>query len=323
MRSSLRTAVSLGASVVVYLAISTLGSTSSHAACSPCGEFQQDTTLPGIAHAGCATQIAVGPNNVPWVLGCSGPGDGNAWLYKLSCSGTCKWQQQFTPNGTSVAGVSITIDSSNIPWMTSADGHIWAPLAFNGTEVVEDSTTIPGIPSSFSSGRASQIVENGISGALFALGDDLPNHPNVTVFEAQGFSNWNQIGASQGAAGLKLAMFTGNVFGQSYQTLTLTNTQGSFWMYDPSSDSFSQQNGGGIVDLTDHFCVAPSAGAYNLYSWSTLGGVWQNQGVTVTPRGTYVDKIAFANAFQNVGPSQLWGIDTSGNIFYSTWFGAQ
>jgi hypothetical protein len=308
----LSTSLTLAGSVAVYATVATLHPTPAYAQSI---EWSQDSTLPGLGGSpGCATQIAVGPNNVPWVLGCSGPGNGNSWLYQLVCSETvsgefgetCKWQSQVNEAAQTVAGVSISVDEENLPWMTSANGDIWTS-AFDLS--LADGLFDVTAQGYWSGGRVSQCVaytSSDLVNEMYVLGDDLPSHPNVSISES---SPLKRIGASQSAAGVKLAMFTGTLFGGAYQTLTLITTQGTFWTYNPNSDQFVQQAGGYITDITDHYCLAN-----DLFQWSDLGATWVDVDTPITPNGTHIEHIAYANT----GPSELWGIDSVGHIFYNS-----
>ena len=114
--------------------------------------WQQDTTLPGyVGGPGCARQIAVGPNDLPWVIGCSGPGDNgtNKSVYYL----------QFTPctsNGGDCFGGSyswvyangaatyISVDVTGEPWLVTSDGHVWGIRFLNNNPTTAAQWTVAG-----------------------------------------------------------------------------------------------------------------------------------------------------------------------------------
>ena len=94
---------------------------------------------------GCASAIAVGPNNVPWILGCGTAAQGGAspsgpqgifYLQNLSCgSETCLGPppQQWTSIGQS--GVALAVNLNGLPFATDTSGVIhsfaWSPTAGN------------------------------------------------------------------------------------------------------------------------------------------------------------------------------------------------
>jgi hypothetical protein len=73
------------------------------------------------------------------------------------------------------------------------------------------------------------------------------------------------------------------------------------------------------IGLTDHYALTGNG----VYEWSDDNGSWSRAIDNVTPTGS-LTQIAAAGAesrtpaggqLSTMGPSHLWGIDTSGNIY--------
>ena len=78
---------------------------------------------------GCARAISVGPNGVPWILGCTGGnpnGTGPAWVYYLTWSNapesfftTYKWQYD------NISAVTLYVNLNGVPYVTDLVGNVW------------------------------------------------------------------------------------------------------------------------------------------------------------------------------------------------------
>jgi hypothetical protein len=82
---------------------------------------------------GCARSIAVGPNGVPWVLGCEdGPnGTGPARVYYLSYSN----QDSLIPyqwDYDNFSAMTLSVNLQGVPNATDVNGVVWAETANNG-----------------------------------------------------------------------------------------------------------------------------------------------------------------------------------------------
>jgi hypothetical protein len=280
-------------------------------------EWTQDIHLPGFSgSAGCARSIAVGPNNQPWVLGCSGPDGSNLWIVHLQKNGSsAMWMP---PNG---AGVYAAVDANSVPWLLTNDGEVWLNVSiFNGTPRWIDTNTFYGTTLQYSTGRLSGIapVTNGQSDSvLWGLG--WPAAANNSIWNAtfdnlDGGGPWNQVDAQDGAAASKIVLFTGTLFGTAYQTPVVMNNAGNVFSYNSSTGGFTQIPASPVSDITDHWVIALYDGVPTLFRYQDLGGWTQfPSGSLTTPNGTQIVRIAYSNT----GPGALWGIDLAGNIYTS------
>jgi hypothetical protein len=79
---------------------------------------------------GCARSISVGPNGVPWILGCTGGdpnGTGPAWVYYLSWptpQGSFVPQYQWNYDNLS-AGMYLYVNLNGIPYVSDNVGNVW------------------------------------------------------------------------------------------------------------------------------------------------------------------------------------------------------
>ena len=86
---------------------------------------------------GCARSIAVGPNGVPWILGCPGgnaEGTGPAWVYYLSSSrppGSLFPVYQW--NYDNFSALTLSINLSGNAFATDANGEVYADASNNAT----------------------------------------------------------------------------------------------------------------------------------------------------------------------------------------------
>src|SRR5580700_9129982 len=74
---------------------------------------------------GCASAIAVGPNNIPWILGCGNPSEVRPVYYlSQSCTGSF-----FCPVTWQYAGMNamtLTVNLNGVPFVTDANGTVWS-----------------------------------------------------------------------------------------------------------------------------------------------------------------------------------------------------
>jgi hypothetical protein len=82
---------------------------------------------------GCARSISVGPNGVPWILGCTGGdpnGTGPAWVYYLSWSNpTGSLFPTYQWNYDHISGVTLYVNLNGIPYVTDVVGNVWYEAA--------------------------------------------------------------------------------------------------------------------------------------------------------------------------------------------------
>jgi hypothetical protein len=281
-------------------------------------EWTQDIHLPGFSgSAGCARSIAVGPNNQPWVLGCSGPDGSNLFVYQLEKNGSsASW---VTNHG---AGVYVAVDSNSVPWLLTNDGEVWLNVTFfNGPPQWSDTSTFYGTTSQYSTGRLSGIapLATNAQGDWVLWGLGWPAAANNSIWNASfditdGGDPWSQVDAQDGAAAAKIVLFTGTAFGTAYQTPVVMNNAGNVFSYNSSTGGFTQIPASPVSDITDHWVIALYEGFPTLFRYEDLGGGWtQFPDSLTTPNGTQIVRIAYSNT----GPGALWGIDLAGNIYTS------
>ncbi len=278
--------------------------------------WTQDINIPGFSGGpGCAKGIAVGPNNAPWVLGC-GTTDGFDWqIFQLeTVNGTRQWGS----NGG--AGIALTVDTTSVPWATTVDGHIWLNVTiFGGPSHFIDVTASAitgGFP--FGSGRLTGISvlvtpqrETDIWGLGYTTAPDKPVYE--AVFSSPSIGNPGPWSPEAGGAGSKIVIFTGTIFGQSYQTPWTMNSSGAVSGWVASDNQFEAiSTPAPVLDITDHWILTSISGSPYLYQDVDLSG-WLAQAGGTTPNGTNIVQIANSMG----SPQVLWGVDTAGHIFTS------
>jgi hypothetical protein len=163
----------------------------------------------------------------------------------------------------------------------------------------------------YAAGRLTGVVADDLNARFWGLG--VSSSANNLVFEYDikpGFPTWTQVDTQDNYTASKIVLFTGNIFGQSYQTPVIYNG-GQIAFYNSSTGRFVPQQTLPLFDVTDHFVVALQNNRTEIYQYGDLTG-WSDYGSGLTPNGTWIIHIAASN--QN--PSQLWGLDTNGHIFY-------
>ena len=109
-------------------------------------------------------------------------------------------------------------------------------------------------------------------------------------------------------------------------TLLTSATDGTLWSYDESGVQFSivASPPGLTYSLTDHFAATDDG----VFRYDDASGGWTYYIDGVTPTGR-IKQIARAGAVRvvradgsegTVGPSSLWAVDESGQIYYAVTF---
>ena len=305
--------------------------------------WQQDTTLPGyVGGPGCAKQIAVGPNDVPWVIGCSGPGDNgtNKSVYYLQFT-PC------TPNGGECFGGSyswvyangaatyISVDVEGEPWLVTSDGHVWTLTSYSrpSTGGWDNLTTQGGYEGGqvhwpgFSDGRLSAVVTIvtpqlftelfGTPNVLLAPDENEPfnfwgfGYPaatNTAIFSydaSDGATAWIHVDGQDGAAAAKIALFSRKSGSGVIQTPWVATSSGLVYSTSGSSGQFVQMPGANVLDITDHHVLTYPY----VYQWSDAPpgssppGTWINIGSILTSANTLALRVAHAPAVTVQGQS--------------------
>ena len=313
-------------------------------------EWLQDSTLPGfVGGPGCARQIAVGPNNVPWVLGCNSDSSGNQYIYYLKftpCSGEC-FGGSYVWTYAGGAATELSVDAAGSVWAVTADGQIWTDNVTLPPSIAVPDGTWSSISSSenfggapvpgFGPGRLKGVVamiffddfelvdttQQFFSGRapilVWGLGYDAPTNKRIFAFNADlGATAWAQVDAQDGAVATKIALFnTDSAATGLTQTPWVINSAGNIYSYSDDLSRFVPMPGGGALDITDHFVVAYPY----IFQWNGAGA-WMNAGTELSSKGTLVLHVAYASSMivqgRTYGPSMLWGLDSLGNIFYAS-----
>jgi hypothetical protein len=292
---------------------------------------------PWTADTGCATSISVGPNNVPWVVGCDGPGPDHSIFYltkQTSCGNLiCQDAWQIARG---LKAVSISVSLNGIPYAVTSSGAVWAE-ADPGPGNWAEMTPWPYSPGSCLSWLAvpagvdnapppEQFVTDspatfGYQPSLWGIGCGGGDQGVWTLpfmlsnTGPLGSTTWQQVDAQDNAAAVQIAMFTTDA-PPNYQTPWVINSQGSIYAYNPATGGFAQQPGAGAWSITDHFVAAWDAA----YQWSDAIQNWV-QFIGSTPNAP-IKQLAYSEpihgtAVGTIGPSWLWAIDTNGGIYYA------
>jgi len=194
------------------------------------------------------------------------------------------------------------------------------PLAEKTPPTGQETPTIYGL------GSPSVDAKGGHS--VFAWNLDIQNIPDYGLVY-HGSPGWLQLDGQDRAAGTQLAMFT-EPGPTNPQTLWLLDGWGGIWQYQnghfvqPPGVNVLQQNNWTVFGLTDHFALAIGVTQVGVvgevFQWNEQ--TWVPYMTIATPNNTTIKQIAFSepiqtNGFGTFGPSQLWGLDTAGHIFYA------
>lgn len=308
----------------------------------------QDTTL-GVSPAGCATKIVVAPNNVPFVLGCTGPNSKDRDIYYLQTSSSCvdgfcyptsKWVY------TDFAGETLSAD---------ADGDVYTISSTNGQAYYLNFTVAaPAVPANtwtdltttnnndlpvgttgLANGCLSNLValtdgggESFVTGQTFGFvsaysywglgcgsAENQPYVENQTI----GATTWSTVGTT---LGVQLAIF--NDFSQasgSTQTVWMLDGNLGVWQYNAEQGQFVQEPGDAFY-LTDHFAIGiDTSWQWAEFQWNDSSQNWDLYSIGQPPSGVPIVSIAYASQrvtdYGTFGPSQLWGVDSLHHIYYA------
>jgi len=282
---------------------------------------------------GCAKQIAVSGNDLPWVLGCDAVG---SIYYRGSVSapcsggGLCLTTPAWIYAGGSANFISVGVDSG--PAVVDRQGALWVAVWSSAGAAgqrkpdkwVNPPTLMPdGKPACIQSFAQGQIFSK-----YWAIGcGGNPNAPiwwldpvwsgNVPLSQlfVKGTNVWHQLGAQYANAGTQVALF--NAFSNSVVTQNpWIVAGGSVWAYNGSYfDWVPAPFDGQVTAVTDHYIV--SAGSVYRWNGNIYGGgggatPWTLEiGATPAP----IKQIAWTMNRQG-GSSNLWAIDTAGGIYY-------
>lgn len=300
---------------------------------------------------GCATAITVSANNLPVVLGC---GLGTNTVFYQRGYASCPNGQfcNLVPLWNRLGGLTtvshIVNDLNGDIWATDTSGNLvfavgtgeggysgafteLATTYYGGTACITSlaapvAQTTPEVVPPETSGASSLLF-----GTFWGVG--CGGDPNATLWMLPidllmpyayyyGSTEWQQVGAAEYNAAYEIALFT-DLNGTTITQSPWVVANGNVYFYN--GQYFQQQVGApaDVTYVTDHYIVAGG----NVYWWNgTANGggttTW-TEVIGPTPNAP-IRQIAWSQAVPGtsvgtVGPSQLWAIDTEGNIYYQTY----
>jgi hypothetical protein len=285
---------------------------------------------------GCATSIAVGPTNVPWVIGCGSAPDKGVFYLKRGkgCGGLVCPDSWAYDNG---AGTNVSSDlhgHANVvtsggevyndlgetagigqPWLPRGTWDEQSPIATGYWATMYASpgwgclrqvatTVSPGLLEVMFEPSSTNRLYIGDVGPTYGIGCGPYRDEGIWVLNpANGVTSWAQVDAQDGAAASQIALFTQSPPTGYIQTLWALNSQGGLWSYngvgfvrEPAPDGF-------VYAITDHFVAAyqyspagPTASAA-ISQWNDNTQSWVPYISLFTPNGTQIEQIAHSAAF--------------------------
>jgi hypothetical protein len=315
-------------------------------ACTTGNQWRQLNGTFSDGSAECASAIGVAANNVPWILRC---GAGGIYYLTSPCVGSpiCVPTPRWVTNNGSANHIAQNVNGE--PGITDGVGHLWIAAGNDNDQPagtwISIGTTINGgdacigslalnnyvanpepvafdTPNTASGGTMAMVYGIGCSGNpdanIYSLNIDLLDDQQGGL-QVLGSTAWQQVGASQGNVGSQIALFT---------DLNGTTINQNPWVIDSAGNvsvfnaSFFMPLSSGVVAITDHYVVDGATGHAWYWTGTADGG---GNGVFVdtvgpTPNAP-ISGIAWSQAVPGtvkgtIGPSALWAIDSSGNIYY-------
>jgi hypothetical protein len=288
--------------------------------------------------SGCADTIAVASNDVLWVTGCDGRPDNSVWYmrYELSCvDGICAELPAWHDNR--FAGARITVDNHGNATVVTSGGFpasaIWATNQSTGTDAPTGRwTNTFTTPDCVNQLTGYVIADDGVLGFespqrtvtddafhYFSTicNADLNGNSPIRHMEDYRGNRWLPANGS----GQLLATFFRPVGSSPQVTLVTSAADGSMWAYDEGREQFSGIGSPPALtySLTDHFAATDDG----VYQYDDATGGWTHYIENTTQTGRIV-QIAHAGVTRvvradgtavNIGPSSLWGVDDSGQIY--------
>jgi hypothetical protein len=299
---------------------------------------------------GCATSIAVAPNDVVWVTGCDGEDEHSVWYmrYEVSCfEGICGdfpvWHDNTGSGASSGRGNHVAINRAGGAMSISADGfRVMAALGRDGSDGIARPTgrwqnlfpwnqlclnEVEEYPVSNEGALAFETPQRQIDQSAFRYlaTDCYPDANGNSQIDRRIGQGQNSPWQAVFGRGAKLALFY-RLFGETLsQTFWALAADGTIWLYDgdmhfqqmPAPPSYT-------YDLTDHFAAAEDG----IYQWNDSAERWDRYIDNETIGGP-VKQISHAGAVRvrrkdgtvvTIGPSTLWAIDHGGTIYFAAPF---
>jgi hypothetical protein len=316
---------------------------------------RDDQAYPGLPGPGCAQKIAVGPNNVPWIIGCDqSPYPPNQPIRFLDCAPcdnclfptSCTWQDAQGDAVDVMGGVNgspVAITSNGHAWQIDIDANSpntdvpaipyqWYDLTANNagcghplggcvTQMFTSYTTTPQQEL-----WMTPVLDSPPSSCVWkqwALGcGGGPDHAIYEFDGADGAVSWSRVDPQQNAAATHLALFGNGT--AANQVPWVSNSLGAIYGYDSFLSQFvAEPNPGLALSLTDHFVLTRRSARdadQNVFQWSDSTQSWSQYITGTAPNNARIVEIAAASSMNDgsygiIGPSKLWGIDANGNIY--------
>ncbi len=296
---------------------------------------------------GCATAIAVAPNNVPWILGCGNTADREIFYMGESCNPIClpTWvDDQLSANDitTEYTGEVFATTSGGAVYATGWQGNPLTPIIGKWGEISPNNVTGFFGPVSNPGGCISALAvtsdfektETFVTGTVpdsdpdqgeYFYGLGCSSNPDNSIYvygPENGLMSWQQVDPAHGSAAAQLVMFNqSSTTSTLSQSLWVLNSLGSVFRYNGSTFDAISTPGTGVYSITDHFIAYNSGPVFQeVAQWNDSTQSWQDYIGTATPDGTWIAEIAYANGVLQttngpVGPSALWGVDDTGVIY--------
>jgi hypothetical protein len=302
----------------------------------------------GLPIGGAATSIAVGPNNILWVVGT----DGNVYYLTptsscgpgVVCQPTYVWTEMGGLNGTA-AQISVSLNGS--AYVLDTGGNIYALVSDcnSGTTepgssfaIMNTTQTLSSIAvTSITGPPAGQLPEEFVTQCDFqweqpyfkipvvwGIGPHWPGYEGYVYENTVPFGYYfpdpltpMQVAPGPAApAGLTITLFN-NPGPPATQTAWITTSNQVLWTWNNAQDAFVQAPGFGSI-LTDHFVLGTDG---NVYEWSDAIGNWQPSPVAPPTPGGAIGGLAYSQAIENtfigtIGPSELWAFDANTKEIY-------
>jgi hypothetical protein len=262
--------------------------------------------VPGAA----GVNLAVNRDGYPFVANSSGQIASPVWNGQTNVgdySAIAAWQNLTASPSTCVSSVAPAEFSSF---------DIFEPNAFFGTGGVQNTIYGLGCTTTDSYGDRPILSWNF-------------NLQNIFSIYWQASPGWERMGASANNGLVQIALFNGSG-ANNPQALAGRDAFGSLWQYSASQGVFVQppgfnalsQAGWTVFALTDHYAEAyygGNAATATVFQWNDSSSTWAGFATAVTGENTVIVQIASSQSMQTssgtFGPSQIYGIDSSGHIF--------
>jgi hypothetical protein len=317
---------------------------------------------------GCATSISVGPNNVPWVIGCGSAADEGIFYLDTQPGNTFNnyfWHQ------VTGSAKQVSLNRDGVPFVLDSKGNVYAALThspYNQYSNIFQWKNITSTPqtciSRIAAGENNSFSLVGLTPAetgsgdieLLSLTDNFQNEfiyglgcTALDQYSDRSILSWNWsltdgpvatneiwnaspgwLQIDSGSSAAQIALFNGSGSTNPQVPWVLTGAGGVFafdglHFHQPPAEVTLEQSGWFVLSLTDHYIDAVNLlnDVVGIFQWSDQQQSWTPYISGTTPQNTEIVEIAASQPIQTAGngtfgPSQLWGLDHNGHIFYAS-----